>query len=122
MGRDQGKTSNINGLVLMGEFPGREPAEVGTTKFRPPFAPVTLGLLAGRRVGALYRPLKHLPAHAWHEARGALFEQFGNWVRPAAYPKPNETLEAAAQREAAAVRQSAGLLHGSPRCKLAIAD
>jgi sarcosine oxidase subunit alpha len=120
MGTDQGKTSNINALVLMGEFTGREPAEVGTTKFRPPFAPVTLGLLAGRRVGALYRPLKTLPAHAWHEARGALFEQFGNWVRPAAYPKPNETLESAAQREATTVRKTAGLLDGSPLGKLEI--
>lgn len=118
MGTDQGKTSNINALVLMGEFTGREPAEVGTTKFRPPFAPVTLGLLAGRRVGALYRPLKHLPAHEWHQARGALFEQFGNWVRPAAYPGQNETLESAAQREAGAVRKYAGLLDGSPLGKL----
>jgi sarcosine oxidase subunit alpha len=120
MGTDQGKTSNINALVLMGEFTGREPAEVGTTKFRPPFAPVSLGLLAGRRVGALYRPLKHLPAHRWHQARGALFEQFGNWVRPAAYPRPGESLESAAQREAAAVRKSAGLLDGSALGKLEI--
>jgi sarcosine oxidase subunit alpha len=120
MGTDQGKTSNINALVLMAEFTGREPAEVGTTKFRPPFAPVTLGLLAGRRVGALYRPLKALPAHAWHEAHGALFEQFGNWVRPAAYPRPGESLESAAQREAAAVRKTVGLLDGSPLGKLEI--
>jgi sarcosine oxidase, subunit alpha len=120
MGTDQGKTSNINALVLMGEFTGREPADVGTTKFRPPFAPVTLGLLAGRRVGALYRPLKHLPAHEWHEAHGALFEQFGNWIRPAAYPRPGESLESAAQREAAAVRKTAGLLDGSPLGKLEI--
>jgi sarcosine oxidase subunit alpha len=120
MGTDQGKTSNVNALVLMGEFTGREPAEVGTTKFRPPFAPVTLGLLAGRRVGTLYRPLKHLPAHAWHEARGALFEQFGNWVRPAAYPRRGEPLESAAQREAAAVRKHVGLLDGSPLGKLEI--
>src|SRR3984885_13226300 len=77
MGTDQGKTSNVNALVLMGEFTGREPSQVGTTKFRPPFAPVTLGLLAGRRVGALYRPLKHLPAEAWHTAHGASFAQFG---------------------------------------------
>jgi sarcosine oxidase, subunit alpha len=120
MGTDQGKTSNINALVLMGEFTGREPADVGTTKFRPPFAPVTLGLLAGRRVGALYRPLKTLPAHAWHTARGALFEQFGNWMRPAAYPRLNETLESAAQREAATVRSAAGVLDGSPLGKLEI--
>jgi sarcosine oxidase, subunit alpha len=68
----------------------------------------------------LYRPLKALPAHAWHEARGALFEQFGNWLRPAAYPKPDETLELAAQREAAAVRKTVGLLDGSPLGKLEI--
>ena len=72
MATDQGKTSNINALVLMGEFTGREPAAVGTTKFRPPFAPVTLGLLAGRRVGALYRPLKYLPPTPGTD-RGALF-------------------------------------------------
>jgi len=120
MGTDQGKTSNINALVLMGEFTGREPADVGTTKFRPPFAPVTLGLIAGRRVGALYRPLKHLPAHAWHQARGALFEQFGNWVRPAAYPLAHESLESAAQREAGTVRRAVGLLDGSPLGKIEI--
>jgi sarcosine oxidase subunit alpha len=120
MGTDQGKTSNINALVLMGEYTGREPADVGTTKFRPPFAPVTLGLLAGRRVGALYRPLKTLSAHEWHRERGALFEQFGNWVRPAAYPQRGESLESAAQREAGTVRRSAGLLDGSPLGKLEI--
>ena len=120
MGTDQGKTSNINALVLMGEFTGREPAEVGTTKFRPPFAPITMGLFAGRRVGALYRPLKHLPAESWHRAQGALFEQFGNWYRPAAYPLAGENLEAAAQREARAVRTSVGILDGSPLGKLEI--
>jgi sarcosine oxidase subunit alpha len=120
MGTDQGKTSNVNALVLMGEYTGREPADVGTTKFRPPFAPVTLGLLAGRRVGALYRPLKTLPAHEWHREHGALFEQFGNWVRPAAYPQRGESLETAAQREAGTVRRSAGLLDGSPLGKLEI--
>jgi sarcosine oxidase subunit alpha len=120
MGTDQGKTSNINALVLMGEHTGREPAQVGTTKFRPPFAPVTLGLLAGRRVGALYRPLKYLGAHEWHQARGALFEQFGNWFRPAAYPVAGESLESAAIREAGAVRKTAGLLDASPLGKLEI--
>ena len=120
MGTDQGKTSNINALVLMGEYTGREPAEVGTTKFRPPFAPITMGLFAGRRVGSLYRPLKHLPAERWHSAHGALFEQFGNWYRPAAYPLAGENLEAAAQREARAVRTSVGILDGSPLGKLEI--
>ena len=120
MGTDQGKTSNVNALVLMGEFTNRDPAAVGTTKFRPPYAPVTLGLLAGRRVGPLYRPLKRLAAEDWHRAQGALFEQFGNWYRPAAYPQAGETLEEAAQREAGAVRRTVGLLDGSPLGKIEI--
>jgi len=120
MGTDQGKTSNINALVLMGEYTQQAPPQVGTTRFRPPFVPVTLGALAGRRVGALYRPLKRLPAHAWHAAHGALFEIFGDWSRPAAYPLAGESLEAAAQREAAGVRAGAGLLDGSPLGKLEV--
>jgi sarcosine oxidase, subunit alpha len=118
MGTDQGKTSNINALVLMGELTSRAPAEVGTTRFRPPFAPVTLGAIAGRRVGSLYRPLRELPAHAWHAAHGALIETYGDWRRPAAYPMAGESLEAAAQREAASVRKSAGLFDGSSLGKL----
>jgi sarcosine oxidase subunit alpha len=120
MGTDQGKTSNINALALLAELSGQAPGAVGTTRFRPPFAPVTLGAIAARRVGALYRPLRQLPAHDWHAAHGALFENFGDWCRPAAYPLAGESLEAAAQREARAVRVSAGLLDGSPLGKLEI--
>ncbi len=118
MGTDQGKTSNINALVLMGEQTQRAPPAVGTTKFRPPFAPITMGALVGRRVGSLYRPLKHTPAQAWHEQRGAVFEEYGGWWRPAAYPKAGEGIEAAALREAAATRKSAGIFDGSPLGKL----
>ncbi len=120
MATDQGKTSNINALVLMGEATGRDPQRVGTTKFRPPYAPVTFGAIVGRRVGALYRPLKRLPAAAWHAEHGALFEQFGPWERPAAYPSVDESLAAAAQREAGEVRKGAGLLDASPLGKLEI--
>ena len=120
MGTDQGKTSNINALVLMGEQTGRAPAAVGTTKFRPPFAPVTMGVFAGRRVGPLYRPLKHLPVRAWHEARGAVFEEYGGWRRPAAYPLAGESLEAAALREAIGVRHGAGIFDATPLGKLEI--
>jgi sarcosine oxidase subunit alpha len=120
MGTDQGKSSNINALVLMGEETGRLPADVGTTKFRPPFAPITMGVLAGRRVGALFRPLKRLPAQSWHAERGAVFEEYGGWWRPAAYPKAGESVEAAALREAAGTRRYAGIFDGSPLGKLEV--
>jgi sarcosine oxidase subunit alpha len=120
MGTDQGKTSNINALLLMGAYTQRAPSQVGTTRFRPPFAPVTLGAIAGRRAGSLYRPLKELPAQGWHAERGALFETYGDWRRPAAYPQSGESVEAAALREAGVVRQRAGLFDGSPLGKLEI--
>jgi len=120
MGTDQGKTSNINALLLMGAYTDRAPAQVGTTRFRPPFAPVTLGAIAGRRAASLYRPLRELPARTWHAERGALFETYGDWRRPAAYPQAGESVEAAAHREAGIVRARAGLYDGSPLGKLEI--
>jgi len=120
MATDQGKTSNVNALVVMGMATGRTPDQVGTTRFRPPYQPVTLNAIVGGRAGARLRPLKTLSARDFHVARGALFEEFGGWERPAAYPMPGETLEAAAQREAAQVRAGVGLFDGSPLGKIEI--
>ena len=118
MATDQGKTSNVNALVLMGQHTQRTPPQVGTTKFRPPFKPVTLNALAAGRSGERYKPLRRMPGHAWHEARGGLFEEFAGWLRPAAYPQPGEGLIQAAEREALQVRQTVGLFEGSPLGKI----
>jgi sarcosine oxidase subunit alpha len=120
MATDQGKTSNVNALVLLGQATQRAPQEVGTTRSRPPFKPVTLNALVAGRTGERHRPMKRLAAHAWHEARGALFEEFGGWNRPAAYPQPGESLTQAAEREAALVRMGVGLFEGSPLGKIEI--
>lgn len=120
MATDQGKTSNINALVQLGVATGRAPDAVGTTRFRPPFRPVTINVLAGGRSGARYRPLKRLAARDFHAARGALFEDFGGWERPAAYPLPGESLDDAAQRESMAVHHGVGLFDGSPLGKIEI--
>lgn len=120
MGTDQGKTSNINALVQLGVATGRAPADVGTTKFRPPYKPVTLGAIAAERKGTRLRPSKKLAAHDWLISKGALMEEFGAWMRPAAYPVGAETLEQAAQREATTVRQHVGLFDGSPLGKLEV--
>ncbi|WP_126177122.1 2Fe-2S iron-sulfur cluster-binding protein [Tsuneonella rigui] len=120
MGIDQGKTSNVNGLAIMGELTARAPGDVGTTKFRPPYTPVTFGALAGPLVGDLYRPVRYLPAHDWHAAHGAVFEEYGGWARPTAYPFPGETWEQAAQREAATARKGCVLLDASPLGKIEV--
>lgn len=120
MATDQGKTSNVNALVLMGAETGRTAAEVGTTKFRPPFKPVTLSALAGGRTGARCKPLKHMPGEAWHASQGASMDEYGGWLRPAAYPARGETLETAARREALHVRSAVGLFDGSPLGKIEV--
>ena len=120
MATDQGKTSNVNALVLMGEQTQRTPDQVGTTKFRPPFKPVTLNAIAGGRSGERYKPLKRMPGHAWHEAQGAAMEEFGGWLRPAAYPRAGEDLIVAAEREALTVRTHVGLFEGSPLGKIEV--
>lgn len=120
MATDQGKTSNVNALVLLGKATQRTPDQVGTTKFRPPYKPVTLNTIVAGRSGARYRPLKLLPGREWHLGHDALMEEFGGWERPAAYPVTGEDLMVAAQREAAQVRQSVGLFEGSPLGKIEI--
>jgi sarcosine oxidase subunit alpha len=120
MATDQGKTSNVNALVALAAATARAPGAVGTTKFRPPYKPVTLGAIAAGRQGARYRPLKRLPAHAFHAARGARFEEFGGWLRPAAYPRPGESLEQAAEREAAHARSHVSIFEGSPLGKIEV--
>ena len=108
MATDQGKTSNINALVQMAKHTQRTPPQVGTTKFRPPFTPVTLNALAAGRSGERSKPLRRLPAHGFHTARGALMEEFGGWLRPAAYPRSGKSVEHAAGREATHMRRTRG--------------
>ena len=52
MATDQGKLSNVPGLAVLAGALGRPIPEVGTTTFRAPYTPVTLGTLAGEARGA----------------------------------------------------------------------
>ena len=117
---DQGKTSNLNALAVLAERTGRAIPEVGTTTFRPMFVPVTLGAIAGGRVGKFFRPKRLLPAHDKHVALGAHFEDYGSWQRPSCYPQPGETHSAAIRREVQAVRDAVGLFDGSALGKLRV--
>lgn len=88
MSPDQGKSSAVLALSLLGRETKRTPTEVGTTRFRPPWDPVPIAALIGADRGPLLRPVLHLPADDRHRARGALFEEYGGWMRPACYPAP----------------------------------
>jgi len=120
MAPDQGKTSSLNTLIALAQATGREPSAVGTTTFRPPYTPVSLGALAGRELGGRYKPLRQLPTHASQVALGAAFDEFGGWWRPIAYPRTGESPAQAIEREVRAVRCGAGLLDASPLGKIEV--
>lgn len=109
MAADQGKTSNLNGLAILAKERGVPVPEVGTTRFRPPYNPVSLGALVGRARGAHLQPLRRTPLHEWHVKAGAEMMNVGVWQRPRVYAKTGETIEQAYVREAKAVRTSVGI-------------
>jgi heterotetrameric sarcosine oxidase gamma subunit len=118
MGTDQGRTSNVAGLGLLAAAQGREIAAVGTTTFRPPFAPVTVGAFAGRAIGPHHPPVRRTAIHGWHEQAGARFVDAGLWKRPAWYAGAGEEMGDAIFREARAVRQTVGLVDVSTLGKI----
>ena len=120
MAGDQGKTSNVVALEIVAKLRGKKPSELGHTTFRPPFMPVTLGAIAGRAVGELFAPCRRTPLHEWHERNGASLEDYGEWKRPAMYPRAGESRHETIQREARAVRNSAGLFDGSSLGKIEV--
>ncbi len=109
MGTDQGKTSNINALALMAEQRGIPIPEAGTTTFRPPYAPLTIGAIAGRSVGAHFRPRRLSPLHDWHVANGATFIEAGPWMRAWYYAWAGSAPETAYVKEMELVRKGVGL-------------
>ncbi len=119
MATDQGKTSNVPGLAIMADAIGAPIEDVGTTRFRPPFAPVSLGSLAAERYGDL-KPERLTPMHDWHLAQGAIMYTAGLWFRPMIYGQPGETVEQAYVREARAVRGAAGIVDVSTLGKIAV--
>ena len=119
MATDQGKTSNVPGMAIMAAAVGKPIDEVGTTRFRPPFAPVSLGSLAAERYGHL-KPDRLTPMHDWHVANGATMLTAGLWFRPQIYGLPGETIEQAYVREAKAVREGVGIVDVSTLGKIAV--
>jgi sarcosine oxidase subunit alpha len=106
MGPAQGKLETVNVVAIVAEAAGRPIAETGTTTWRPPYAPVTLGALAGRE----REPVRRSPMQTWHERHGAAPLLAGAWVRPDHYGDP--------AAEAMDVRRGVGVIDVTPIGKL----
>jgi len=120
MGTDQGKLGNMHALGIISETAGAKMGELGTTTFRPPYTPLTFGTIVGRNVGEYFDVFRKTPIHDWHVDNKAEFENVGQWKRAWFYPKENEDMHQAVQRESKAARESAGILDASTLGKIDI--
>ena len=106
MGPSQGKLETVNTVAAIAEARGETIAEVGTTVWRPPYAPLTLGALAGRN----FEPVRVSSIQPWHEANGVRTILAGQWIRPDHYGDP--------AAEVRNVRTNVGLIDVTPLGKL----
>jgi methylglutamate dehydrogenase subunit C len=118
MGTDQGKTSNLNALSIGAGLGGVAIPELGTTTFRPPFTPVSIGALAGRDIGQHFRPVRRSPLHEWHVAHGGEMIEAGLWKRAWWYRWAGSTLESAYIAEMRQVRTNVALSDASTLGKI----
>jgi methylglutamate dehydrogenase subunit C len=109
MGTDQGKTSNIAAAQLMAALRGIDIQTAGITTYRPPYTPVSVGALAGRHVGAHFRPIRRTPMHDWHLANGATMIEAGPWLRPWFYSWAGNDAATAYVAEMNLVRTGVGI-------------
>ncbi|MBD1140768.1 sarcosine oxidase subunit alpha family protein [Pelagibacterales bacterium SAG-MED39] len=120
MGTDQGKLGNMHALGIISETADAKMGKLGTTTFRPPYTPLTFGTIVGRNVGEFFDVFRKTPMHEWHTDNKAEFENVGQWKRAWYYPKNNEDMHQAVQRESKAARESAGILDASTLGKIDI--
>ena len=121
MGTDQGKISSINSLGIVSKLLNKKISEIGTTTYRPPYAPLSFAAIAGRSTYEFYDPERKTPIHNWHVKNHAVFEDVGQWKRPWYYKKhEDETMHQAVQRESKQTRKTAGILDGSTLGKIEI--
>lgn len=120
MATDQGKLGNMAALGRLAEQQGVSIPEAGLTTFRPPYTPVSMGLIAGPGAPHGGAHIRRLALYDLHAAKAPIWQPLGYWFRPRAYPQAGETLATAALREARAVRTSVGMTDVSTLAKFEI--
>ncbi len=110
MGPCQGKLCYEAVARLAAQDTGLSVTQAVPTTMRPPFSPVSFGVLAGRSLHL--QPIQRTPMHSCHQAIAATWLNAGQWQRPHSYIDP--------QQEARHVRQQIGIIDISTLGKLEI--
>ncbi|MEL7175462.1 MAG: glycine cleavage T C-terminal barrel domain-containing protein, partial [Pseudomonadota bacterium] len=109
-----------NGLAILSDALNQPIPQTGTTTFRPPYTPISMGAIAGEARDQIFQPLRKTPMHDWHDANGAHWEPVGHWRRPYCFQQPGESVEDAVHREVKNTREKLGLLDASTLGKIIV--
>ncbi len=121
MAPDQGKTSNVAALAILADATGRDIPATGTTTFRPPYVPVSIGAMGAGAAGHGFAPERRATSHAATVAAGAPMIEAGLWYRPSYFPAEGEsTWREACDREVRTVREAVGVCDVSTLGKIDI--
>ena len=120
MATDQGKLSNINGLAVLSNSLNLPIPDVGTTTFRPPYHPISLGSIGGDARGNLFKPIRKTSIHKWINDNGAIWEPVADWRRPYCFIRGNENIKEAVEREILNTRNNCGILDASTLGKILV--
>ncbi|EPX86508.1 sarcosine oxidase, alpha subunit family, heterotetrameric form [Rubellimicrobium thermophilum DSM 16684] len=121
MATDQGKTGNVPAIAILSEALGSPVAATGTTTFRPPYTPVSIGAMGAGGQGMGFAPRRLTTSHAACLDRGAPMIEAGLWYRPGYFPRPGETTwRQSCDREVTMVRQAVGVADVSTLGKIDI--
>jgi sarcosine oxidase subunit alpha len=119
-GTDQARLCGALGAAIIGELQGKTPGDVGTSRLRQPYHPVTMRSLAGLRSGPTLRVERHTPLHDWHVNNGGVLESTGLWQRTRYYRDNGSTVAVASIEEATRVRATGGIADASTLGKIEI--
>jgi sarcosine oxidase subunit alpha len=108
MGPCQGRLCHVPSIRVFARENESDPGTIGTTTARPPWAPVTLGVLAGRP----HEPAQRSSIHHRHKELGGRMMWTGTWRRPHSYGD--------VEAEVQAVHGAVGLIDVSTLGKLLV--
>ena len=121
MATDQGKTSNVIGLAVLADATNKTIPETGTTIFRPPYTPISIGAFAGAHKGKHFKPIRLTPSHEFASEIGATFVDTGYWKRAQWFSQDKEvTWRDSVDREVLMTRNSVGICDVSTLGKIDI--
>jgi len=98
MGPCQGKLCSLICTAMHAEHTGLKLSETRRTTSRPPYQPLTMGLLNGPR----HRPLRLTAMHHKHTGLNAALMDMGEWKRPKDY--------GSVEQEYRAIREAVGII------------